>query len=163
MHAIGLLEVALIDGGVGDVGQRGDNRTEDDTQKLTENGDRDRDGHCSLGRCAGEAREGCGDDTAQNHIRRNRSADLNQAHAHKLDGGANGEAGGNIAQHHANKRGSDERLLKIQATEQAGIEHAEDADQANEDRANERIHTFLLSVDAYALPFTGLHTRLRTK
>ncbi len=79
------------------MGQRGDNRTEDDAQKLTENGDRNRDGHCSLGRCAGEAREGSGNDAAQDHIRRNGCANLNQAHAYKLNGSANGEAGGNIA------------------------------------------------------------------
>lgn len=87
-----------------------------------------------------------GHDAAQDHIGRNGSADLHQAHGHELDGGTDGKAGGHIAQQQTDERSANEGLLEVKTTEQAGVPHAEHADEADEHRTDERIHTLLLSV-----------------
>ena len=69
---------------------------------------------------------------------RNGGADLHEAHADELGGSADGEAGLNVAEHQAHERGADERLLKVQAAEQARVEHAEHRDQADENRTEKR-------------------------
>lgn len=82
----------------------------------------------------------------QDHIGRNGGADLHQAHGHELDGGTDGKAGGHIAQQQTDERSANEGLLEVKTTEQAGVPHAEHADEADEHRTDERIHTLLLSV-----------------
>mgnify|MGYP006927878172 CR=1 FL=1 len=60
--------------------------------------------------------------------------------------GTDGKAGGHIAQQQTDERSANEGLLEVKTTEQAGVPHAEHADEADEHRTDERIHTLLLSV-----------------
>ena len=128
------------------MGEGGDDGTEHDAEELTQDGDRDGDRHGGLGGSIGQARKGSGHDAAQDHIGRNGSTDLHQAHGHELDGGTDGKAGGHIAQQQTDERSANEGLLEVKTTEQAGVPHAEHADEADEHRTDERIHTLLLSV-----------------
>lgn len=146
VHAVGGLELAVINRAIGHMGEGGDDGTEHDAEELTQDSDRDGDRHGGLGGSIGQARKGSGHDAAQDHIGRNGGADLHQAHGHELDGGTDGKAGGHIAQQQTDERSANEGLLEVKTTEQAGVPHAEHADEADEHRTDERIHTLLLSV-----------------
>ena len=53
---------------------------------------------------------------------------------------------GTSPQQQTDERGANEGLLEVKTAEQAGVPHAEHADEADEHRTDERIHTLLLSV-----------------
>ena len=146
VHTVSGLELSVIDRAICHMGEGGDDGTEHDAEELTQDGDRDGDRHGGLGGSIGQARKGSGHDAAQDHIGRNGGADLHQAHGHELDGGTDGKAGGHIAQQQTDERSANEGLLEVKTTEQAGVPHAEHADEADEHRTDERIHTLLLSV-----------------
>lgn len=77
------------------------------------------DGNGRLGACAGEDGKARGDDAAHDHVGGHGGAHLHETHAHKLDGGTRGEAGRRVTEQDADDGGRDERLLKVEAAEQA--------------------------------------------
>ena len=147
MHVLGLDELALLDRSVRNVGEHGDDGAKHDAEELPQDRDGDRDGHGGLGAGAGEARERGRDDAAKHHVGRHRGADAHEAHAHELRGSADGETRHRVAQDDAHERGAHERLLEVQAAEQA---------------ANECVHVFLLSGTAPGLqPLRDVGARKR--